>query len=172
MKDFYKSSFPGSYFAQQHREKGYNTTTDTETRRIATNSIFSVNTEEQFVQYNTKKNNLHNRAQLNFASIELEQCGVEAVKCGESPAFASSYTVGNIFYFFLVTFLCSVFSVFSGQHFFFVSSKNGHFDHNCTTTWFHPEIAKSPNVHFGQIVQLALSSSWLRSIVKFALVYK
>ena len=117
MKDFYKSSFPGSYFAQQHREKGYNTTTDTETRRIATNSIFSVNTEEQFVQYNTKKNNLHSRAQLNFASIELEQCGVEAVKCGESPAFASSYTVGNIFSF-SVTFLCSVFFVFSGQHFF------------------------------------------------------
>ena len=80
-------------------------------------------------------------------------------------------TLLAIFLVFLVTFLCSVFFVFSGQH-FFVSAKNDHFDHNCTKTWFHREIDKSPNVHFGQIVQLALSSSWLGSIVKFALVYK
>ena len=55
-------------------------------------------------------------------------------------------TLLAIFLVFLVTFLCSVFFLFSGQH-FFVSSKNDHFDHNCTKTWFHPEIAKSPNVH-------------------------
>ena len=76
---------------------------------------------------------------------------MEAVKCGESPAFAFSYTVGNIFSFFGHIFVFCLLCVF-WSIFFFVSSKNVHYDYNCTTTWFHREIDKSPNVHFGQIV--------------------
>ena len=117
MKDFYKSSFPGSYFAQQHREKGYNTTTDTKTRRISTNSLFFSTTQKNDLYSKTQKKQFtQHSTKLNFASIELEQCGVEAVKCGESPAFAFFYTVGNIFSFFghifVFCLLCVFWSIF------------------------------------------------------------
>ena len=75
--------------------------------------FFQDNTEERFVQQNTKKKQFTQQStKLNFASIELEQCGVEAVKCGESPAFAFSYTVGNIFSFFGHIFVLCLLCVF------------------------------------------------------------